>query len=170
MRLRRVQRWSDVEWLRWSLDHLPEHVRQAASPEWWLLRGQRLDFIGAWLPAWSKAPDRYGRDPLITTCYLYHLDAIALHPDDDHGSVPVHEFAHAVDWRFGNISDHLSFRGTPLDEYAAANAHERFAQAFTAWWRGDRWGTDTYLHTAVDVRRQEPDIAAWLMATFGAGA
>ena len=159
MRLKRVQRWSDVEWLRWSLSHLPETILELASPEWWLLHEQKYSFMGISKRFTAALGDR---DPETTTCYDSRLNAVMLHPSTDHVSTPVHEFGHAVDRALGWPSRYLEYSGTPLDPYAAINHGERFAQVFTAYFRGPRSPRLWLLHNVDDARRLEPDLSAFI--------
>lgn len=87
----------------------------------------------------------------------------------DHGfSTVLHEFAHALDHVLDWASMRMTFRGEPLDWYAALNPRERFAQAFEAYHRDEREPTPWYaVHTRLDLRRQEPDLYAFLDGLHG---
>ncbi len=108
-----------------------------------------------------------GRLSCHTSHFNEELDAIILFAKDvciEEGTFNMflHEVGHALDWHLGHkkfyISEYIDC-GEPLDEHAALNPREQFAQAFEGWFRlRKRLNPSEFEHSKEDVKEKAPEL------------
>jgi hypothetical protein len=149
--------------VEYALKDIPEHliqfVRDSGTKLYLLDKSIKPSYIGLDVPFFIDISG-LGRSCDDTSCVIYNTknkkSEIRM-MNREHSSIR-HEFGHAIDFNLDFISEKHDYKGTPLDWYAGLNTHERFAQAFDAYFTYKENPNNEFIHTKKDLLEREPEL------------
>jgi len=159
-----------LEHVQHELDAIPAHIMDALAEKGWGIYITAGETTGSFIGLTTKGTARYcGRNVNNDGSHVsFGPKRIILHDEFARVkgfNVVAHEIGHAMEMVFlnqlidvlGPAGSHVP--GVPLDWYAACNWHERFAQAWAAYFTPDGTPKLWYaVHDRSELREKEPVI------------